>query len=357
MPRALLAVVILAVGCGSKSKMPPMPPADTLGTPCTTDTDCPAPFECMIPPGQSDGFCSQYCTDDSQCDDPGLNTACGYPAGAADHCVIKCDVAPDCPDGLACDPTTLQCLPPPPPPTCEPDGAACGSSLDCCGTSECIGGHCGSCNAGDVYCAEQGGTCWSAGTACNTITQCGADLLACSYSFLAVDCASRTCDCPDPAYPVFCGESGGLYASCWSPGTDCSTRVDCGGTEHSCHVGSHYDCSTSGCYCDSPGTHYCAGAGTCVDLLTDPNNCGSCGATCPAGYSCQNGTTCSNTPPCGPGLTYCNGACRDLSNDWGNCGTCGVSCDSPPYCDEFGCISCYYDCISGSCVQQMCSGP
>jgi hypothetical protein len=32
------------------------------------------------------------------------------------------------------------------------------------------------------------------------------------------------------------------------------------------------------------------------------------------------------TPVCAEGLTYCGGACVDLQSDPNNCGACGASC-------------------------------
>lgn len=102
------------------------------------------------------------------------------------------------------------------------------------------------------------------------------------------------------------------------------------------------------------GTTRCGGA--CVHTASDASNCGSCGAACAAGQSCQggactcngercagccDGTTCrdgaseaqcgvngSACLACGEGQTCCNGACRDLSSDMNHCGTCGNACPS-----------------------------
>jgi hypothetical protein len=63
----------------------------------------------------------------------------------------------------------------------------------------------------------------------------------------------------------------------------------------------------------------------CVNLLTDPSNCGACGNSCGAG-ACSNGTcTCS-----GGYLAMCNGTCVNTSTDSNNCNGCGNVC-SPGY--------------------------
>jgi hypothetical protein len=61
--------------------------------------------------------------------------------------------------------------------------------------------------------------------------------------------------------------------------------------------------------------------GDCVDLATDPANCGACGVTC-AG-SCVQGL-CSE----GAGALTCDGELVASGFDPDNCGACGRSCDS-----------------------------
>src|SRR5579883_1698889 len=77
---------------------------------------------------------------------------------------------------------------------------------------------------------------------------------------------------------------------------------------------------------------FCSQPPACVDLNSDPNNCGSCFNVCSGGV-CQNGkctcpagqSPCSNAMYMGlcmlPAVT-----CYDLSLDTHNCGACGNSC-------------------------------
>jgi hypothetical protein len=72
----------------------------------------------------------------------------------------------------------------------------------------------------------------------------------------------------------------------------------------------------------------------CVDLYTDPNNCGGCENVC-AGVK----TACFNAMcQCEVGLQDCGeGTCVNLSNDNNNCGGCDNVCDSDKHCEDSFC--------------------
>lgn len=65
----------------------------------------------------------------------------------------------------------------------------------------------------------------------------------------------------------------------------------------------------------------------CVDLLTDPYNCGGCGVVCPAGTTCENASC-----QCPGTNELCKGLCEDVLTDTHNCGGCGVLCTYDSQC-------------------------
>ncbi|RCV64573.1 hypothetical protein C5S53_08245 [Methanophagales archaeon] len=75
----------------------------------------------------------------------------------------------------------------------------------------------------------------------------------------------------------------------------------------------------------------------CVDLATDPNNCGSCGNACGANAYCSSGTC-----QCNSGYGNCdgdwsNGCEANLNTDPNNCGSCGNACDPGVTCKDGEC--------------------
>jgi len=74
------------------------------------------------------------------------------------------------------------------------------------------------------------------------------------------------------------------------------------------------------------------GAG-CVDLQSDPANCGGCGIACGGGTSCVRGAClCPASLP-----TACGGRCVDGRSDPANCGSCDNRCPSSQRCEGGRC--------------------
>ena len=98
----------------------------------------------------------------------------------------------------------------------------------------------------------------------------------------------------------------------------------------------------------SSGSTTSACLGACVDLSTDPSNCGACGAVCDMGSSCKSGA-CEG---CASGQDACGSVCLNLQTDSSNCGVCGSACNLGAACVAGACETCQNsetDC-NGVCV-------
>jgi hypothetical protein len=114
----------------------------------------------------------------------------------------------------------------------------------------------------------------------------------------------------------------------------------------------------------TPGSIKCAlgyldCGGTCVNIATDPRNCGGCGVVCSAseGLVCLSGTcVCPPFDPItGYPITFCGTRCNvlpcrcaNLFTDVDNCGSCGNACLAPQVCSR-GVCTCPLNC-GGTCV-------
>jgi len=81
--------------------------------------------------------------------------------------------------------------------------------------------------------------------------------------------------------------------------------------------------------CD--GAKLCGG--TCANLQTDANNCGSCGKHCSASEVCSAGAC----APCPASRAQCKDQCADLGSDPFNCGACGNACAADECCHAGSC--------------------
>ena len=86
----------------------------------------------------------------------------------------------------------------------------------------------------------------------------------------------------------------------------------------------------------------CCGS-QCIDVTSDPNNCGGCDVVCPSGGACVNGS-CAGCGPsgnaCDTGQMCCgSNGCKSLDSDVNNCGACGTVCPSGVTCVSGQCTT------------------
>jgi hypothetical protein len=147
--------------------------------------------------------------------------------------------------------------------------------------------------------------------ACPSSTQCVWDaqkpLEYCCPSAKPHSCGGRCIECPPSKVPnpVTCAcECAPTLSKCFPPSrrdpTDCECKCP-----RACAVAGMEQNPVS-CQCSCPmGTIQCGNR--CVDLQTDRDSCGACGAKCGASEQC------------------CDGKCIPLASDE-HCGSCNVSC-------------------------------
>ncbi|WP_437680082.1 MXAN_6577-like cysteine-rich protein [Sorangium sp. So ce131] len=142
---------------------------------------------------------------------------------------------------------------------------------------------------------------------------CGACDERCPAGEVCVDgrCEEETTDAAGG------GGSGG------DGGGDDGGEADGGGGEG----GAPLDCD------DGPYVRRCGDA--CVDVSTDPDNCGRCGVQCDPGRACA-GALCQTTT-CIEGFTRCGSDCVDVSANPEHCGRCGRTCDPGAACERGVC--------------------
>ena len=97
----------------------------------------------------------------------------------------------------------------------------------------------------------------------------------------------------------------------------------------------------------------------CVNPMEDENNCGGCGNRCEDGEICSEGRCVLNCPP---GLTNCGGSCVDTSRDPENCGGCGNRCRADQVCNGGRCecpgglTDCFGECVDTNIDPENCGG-
>lgn len=320
---------------------------------CSADTECPGGYCAPMATGATTRSCAPKksdggtCTADNQC----TNGHCVGGICCQSACTTKCyacsKTATGQDDGL-CKPVLAggasQGM-------CTASGGECGQDGTCDGNGGCRlakqGTSCGtkaaSCVAGNMS---------AAAPVCNGAGACASPGSQACGNFA---CNTTTGTCKQSP----CTGDGDCVSGTYCNGTACVAKKAPGGTCGSQHECANGTCSADGHCCDTAcaGSCFTCASGTCtaktgnpqtntvcngacVDLTSDPKNCGSCGAnSCSMrsmGCSAGQCTCTANTP---------NGeACLRPGQQAGTCwgGTCVLAAGSS------GCNSAA-DCVPGGC--------
>ena len=288
-------------------------------------------------PSTCDGGC---CSAEGKCVGGGQQHSCGGNGVACMDCGDQACTADwsTFPPTQQCGACGSSCTPPLPGDYyCQSDG--CGGI---CPGWNCVGG--GTCQlmeGGWTQCTPVGfcipsmcnGCCDFSGN-CHTgnlPTSCGHDgyCVDCVTMGETCDTGTRTCDgCIPDCNGKWCGAGDGCGGVCEAPLAICYAGSTCGGG--------------GACECPNANESLCYDGSTtyvCTDTQSNPDDCGSCGATCPSGTACVNGHC-----DCGVGSHYCGGSgmpgvCTNLADDPDHCGSCVHACPGTP-CDDGVCGSC-----------------
>ncbi|MEP7122276.1 MAG: choice-of-anchor L domain-containing protein [Byssovorax sp.] len=133
-------------------------------------------------------------------------------------------------------------------------------------------------------------------------------------------------DCANDPKGKVCDTVSGTCVECTPTSDGCAQGLFCDATTNTCKVG-----CTDNTDCATPGN---------TDLLCDltTNTCAGCiaDADCPLGSVCFAATKtctagCTDTQACQAGLQCCGGTCFDLSTATNHCGSCANSCVVPDH--------------------------
>ncbi len=337
-------------GCGVSCQAPNATSVcQAGGTGCAIGQCAPGFADC-------DGQCANGC--ETQLGTLTDCTACGD-ACSAPHAKESCQPTGGC-HLDSCDSGWADCTSAP---GCETQLGTVANCLRCgdaCtqpvhGSASCTASGCAiTCDTG--YCLESG-QCVSDQTAASDCGTCGH---ACNAPKPGTaSCVSARCVGVCTGGASVCGANtfGGGYCVDLT-----SDPVDCGACNHVCNAPASgtASCAASACAGICQGTDSVCGAtadggGSCVDLTSDTSNCGSCAHACtaPTGgtASCSNsvcaGTCSGQNAVCGATADG-GGSCVDLTSDANNCGKCSHACAAP----TGGTAACGNSACAGSCSGQ-----
>jgi hypothetical protein len=262
---------------------------------------------CMTAPECTSGYCVDGTCCNTAC--TGACMACNL-TGSQGTCSPRKSMADDtCTGSMTCD-ATGACK--------KANGQVCAAATECA-SGACVDGHCcGSASCGACQaCTGGGGTCVMVANAedpdsCSGGSSCDATG-ACKKKTGQTCTAGTQCQTGNCADGYCCNTAcNGACDAC--NGTTPGTCGPLSGSPRSGHASCNGSCQSG--VCCAAGKTNCGG--TCVDLTSDANHCGSCSAPACSG-------TCSASVCCPAGKTNCGGTCVDLTSDDKHCGACSGS--------------------------------
>lgn len=201
-------------------------------------------------------------------------------------------------------------------------------------------------------------SCSSTGCHGSTETAAGLDLTFSDPAVDLVNVPSGTCNGWTRVVPGD-PEQSLLWRKLYSETAPCGEPMP---------LGTHLDAVSLGCVrswilslpatepANDGGCQTCGGS-ACIDLQTDPANCGACGNACSPGAGCAAGQC-----QCGGQLVDCSGACVDTGSNASNCGGCGQACPTGALCSVGQCLcsgsltACGTTCVDTSSDPAHCGG-
>jgi len=171
---------------------------------------------------------------------------------------------------------------------------------------------------------------------------CGLDAKLCGDTCVALDDPLYGCDL------AACDPCGPMEACCPGCTNVFNDPARCG----ACNVQCADDewCLGLSCAC-RPG--FVPSGTTCVDPLSNPNDCGGNGPCGGATPLCESGACVAS---CAPPNQPCEGSCVDTSTSALHCGGCNRSCDAGKLCAGNDCVAFQIAEGCASCPCPSCSG-